>query len=157
MLHKEVLSCILKIQMSLRHKARSAAIQVLCSLLWRNTVLTDDVQKSMKEVKEEFFPQERENDFFESLIFGCIKNRSTAAPIIQKYAPKFTLDQLAAVDRTVLEMGLYELMHTQTPTAIVINEAVELAKEFGDDGTPKFVNGVLSSYIKDVEKNAESS
>ena len=141
--------------MSIRHKARSSAVQVLASVTWRNTVLTDDVQKTIENVKEEFFPQTRENEFFESLIFGVIKNRTELDAIIQNHAPKFKVVNLSAIDRVIIEIGMYELIHTKTPAPIVINEAVELAKEFGDEGTPRFVNGVLSTYFRkkgDAEK-----
>lgn len=131
--------------MSLRHKARSAGLQVLCSLAWRNQVLTDDVEKTIEAVKDEFFPQQREDDFFRELIFGVIKKRGEMDPKIQEKAPKFKIDKIAAVDRVLLEMGAYELCYTDTPLQVVINEYIELAKEFGDEGTPRFVNGVLSA------------
>jgi len=134
--------------MSIRHKARSAAVQVLASITWRNTVLTDDVKKTIEGIKEEFFPQTRENAFFESLVFGVIKNRTEIDAIIQKHAPKFKVVNLSAIDRVIMEIGMYELIHTETPAPIIINEAVELAKEFGDEGTPRFVNGVLSTYFR---------
>lgn len=136
--------------MSLRHKARSAALQVLCSLSWRNQVLTNDVEKTIEAVKDEFFPQEKENDFFRSLVFGVIKNRKDIDPQLQKKAPKFKIEKMSAVDRNILELGVYELQYTETPFQIVINEYIELAKEFGDEGTPRFTNGVLSAI---AEKN----
>ena len=50
-----------------------------------------------------------------------------------------------------MQMGMYEMMNTDTPAPIIINECVELAKEFGDEGTPKFVNGVLSAHLRTME------
>ncbi|HID92014.1 TPA: transcription antitermination factor NusB [Candidatus Gracilibacteria bacterium] len=138
--------------MSIRHKARSAAVQVLSSVTWRNTVLTDDVNKTIENIKEEFFPQTRENEFFESLVFGVIKNRTAIDELIQGYAPKFKVVNLSAIDRVIMEMGMYEMIHTTTPGPIIINECVELAKEFGDEGTPKFVNGVLSTHFRKIEE-----
>lgn len=137
--------------MSLRHKARSAGLQVLCSLSWRNQVLTDDVEKTIKAIKEEFFPQQREDDFFRELIFGVIKKRREMDPKIQEKAPKFKIDKIATVDRVLLEMGTYELHYTDTPLQVVINEYIELAKEFGEEGTPRFVNAVLSALSKPEE------
>ena len=141
--------------MSIRHKARSAAVQVLSSVTWRNTVLTDDVNKAIENIKEEFFPQTRENEFFESLVFGVIKNRTEIDELIQGYAPKFKVVNLSAIDRVIMEMGMYELIHTTTPAPIIINECVELGKEFGDEGTPKFVNGVLSAHFRKMEKTED--
>ncbi len=141
--------------MSIRHKARSAAVQVLSSVTWRNTVLTDDVNTTIRNIKAEFFPQTRENDFFESLVFGVIKNRTVIDTFIQEYAPKFKVVNLSAIDRVIIEMGMYELMYTNTPPAVIINECVELAKEFGDDGTPKFVNGVLSTHVRKTREQGQ--
>lgn len=138
--------------MSLRHKARSAAVQTLCSLQWRNQILTDDVNIAMKNIAEEFFPHTREKLFFDELVFGVVKHRTALDELIQKYAPKFKVSQLSAIDRVIMELGIYEMMHTKTPAPIIINECVELAKEFGDEGTPRFINGVLSSYLRSVEK-----
>ncbi len=138
--------------MSLRHQARSAAVQTLCSLQWRNQVLTDDVKKTMSEIQKEFFPSERESDFFEELVFGVIKKRSEIDPLLQEYAPKFKIANLSAVDRVIMQLGMYEMMNTETPPPIIINECVELAKEFGDEGTPKFVNGVLSAHLRKTGK-----
>lgn len=135
----------------IRHKARSAAVQVLTSLLLRSQVLTDDVESTIAVVKKEFFPQQKENDFFRDIVFGVIKNRKDIDPKIQKFAPKWPVSELPAIDRVILEISIYELLYTQTPSPIVINEAVELAKEFGDEGTPRFVNGVLSSVDKEKE------
>jgi len=89
--------------MSIRHKARSSAVQVLASVTWRNTVLTDDVQKTIENVKEEFFPQTRENEFFESLIFGVIKNRTELQFIFSKAILNFDRDYL--IDECI-ELGI---------------------------------------------------
>lgn len=135
----------------IRHKARVAAMQTLSLLIIRNQVLTNDVEKAIATIKSEYFPQNKENDFFRSLVFGVIKHRTHIDSLLQEYAPRWKISDLAAVDRAILEIGLYEMLYTQTPTAIIINEAVEVAKEYGDDGTSKFVNGVLSKANKEKE------
>jgi N utilization substance protein B len=68
--------------------------------------------------------------------------------IITKHAPEYPVDQLAIVDRNILRMALYELQHDQdVPIKVAVNEAVELAKTFGSDTAPRFVNGVLGSFL----------
>jgi N utilization substance protein B len=68
--------------------------------------------------------------------------------IIEQHAPAFPVDQMAPIDRTILRIGLYELVFTRDmPFKVSINEAVELAKTFGGDSTPRLVNGVLGSVV----------
>jgi N utilization substance protein B len=80
--------------------------------------------------------------------FGMIENIVDLQASLTKYAPDWPLDKIAPQDRAVLYLGIFELIHTDVPPAVVINEAVELAKEFGGMSSSKFVNGVLSSVNK---------
>jgi len=139
----------------IRHKARIAAMQALCTLIIRNQVLSDDVEKSIQTVEIEYFPQTKENDFFRSLVVGVIQKRSSIDNLIQKYAPRWKVSDLASVDRSILEIGIFEILYTSTPAAIVINEAVEVAKEFGEDNSSKFVNGVLAKVEKENSEKQE--
>ena len=140
----------------IRHKARIAAMQALCTLIIRNQVLSDDVEKSIQTVENEYFPQSKENDFFRSLVVGVIQKRSSIDDLIQKYAPRWKVSDLASVDRSILEIGIFEILYTSTPAAIVINEAVEVAKEFGEDNSSKFVNGVLAKVEKENPEKLEN-
>ena len=72
--------------------------------------------------------------------------------MIARHAPEFPIDQLALIDRNILRLGLFELgsKSADVPPKVVINEAVELAKLFGGDGTPRFVNGVLGAALNEV-------
>ncbi len=138
-------------QAGIRHKARIAAMQSLCTLIIRNQVLSNDVEKSIQTVEKEYFPQEKEKAFFRSLVTGVIKNRSAIDEHIKKYAPRWKISELASIDRSILELGIFEFFYTSTPVAIIINEAVEIAKEFGDENSFKFVNGVLSKIEKEED------
>lgn len=70
--------------------------------------------------------------------------------ILQPIAPEWPLDQIARIDRIILRMGAYELLHgEQVPPKVVINEAVELAKAFGGDNSSKFINGVLGTVLRE--------
>lgn len=128
----------------IRHKARIAAMQAVSILIIRNKVLTEDVNTVLNSLKEEHFPQQKEDDFFRSLVFGVVKNWTHIDEVLQKHAPRWKVKDLASVDRSILEIAIFEILYTDVPAPVVINEAVEIAKEFGDDGTPPFVNGVLS-------------
>ena len=80
------------------------------------------------------------------LVRGVIENRQRIDETIRRTAPAWPLDQIAAVDRNILRLAIYEiLIDNKVPMRAAINEAVELAKEFGGETSPKFINGVLGS------------
>ncbi len=84
--------------------------------------------------------------FTRDLITGVIKHQAELDELIQRYAPEWPVDQMAVVDRNVLRIAIYEFYISKaTPTKVAINEAVELAKLFGSDSAPRFVNGVLGA------------
>ncbi len=88
------------------------------------------------------------------LVSGVILHRAALDAIIATYAPEWPVDQLAIVDRNVLRMAIFEIgsKDADTPPKVVINEAVELAKRFGGDTSPRFVNGVLGSALAEAQQ-----
>ena len=93
--------------------------------------------------------------FAAELVNGVLTNKQILDDTIRRFAPAFPVDQLSSMDRNILRLALYEILISKTaPPKVVVNEAVELAKEFGADTSPKFVNGVLGSVISDTEKSA---
>lgn len=103
----------------------------------------------------------------ESLQQTDTKQFVPAQPIIEKieeldttilhYAPKHGLDTFNKMDLAILRQALYELKYTDTPPAVVVDEAVEISKEFGSEETPNFVHGVLGNYIDDTRKVTNDS
>ncbi|HSO27433.1 MAG TPA: transcription antitermination factor NusB [Anaerolineales bacterium] len=84
--------------------------------------------------------------FVERIVVGILPIVDELDAFIAEHAPEWPLDQVATVDRNILRIALWELaVYGKTPIKVVINEAVELAKEYGSDSTPRFVNGVLGS------------
>lgn len=84
--------------------------------------------------------------FTEQLVLGVIQHRADMDLLIAEYAPEWPLDQMAVIDRNILRMAIYEfLIDSSTPVKVAINEAVELAKLYGADSAPRFINGVLGS------------
>ena len=131
-----------------RHIARMVALQTLTALLVREK---DDVKKAeevFEYIKQEFSPELGQKDeFSRSLVLGVLKNRSDLDTEIKNRAPEWPLEKLSPIERSLLELGCYELLfEKETPLAVIINEWVDLAKEFGDETAGKFVNGVLSSF-----------
>jgi N utilization substance protein B len=85
-------------------------------------------------------------EFARQIIFGILPLTSTLDHLIARYAPEWPLDQIAAIDRNILRMALWEFaVFRETPIKVAINEAVELAKLYGSDSAPRFVNGVLGA------------
>ncbi|MGD0355051.1 MAG: transcription antitermination factor NusB [Dehalococcoidia bacterium] len=133
----------------LRHRARIIALQALFELEFAANSPDTILERT---VKEQEFKGEAA-DFAALLLHGVVDNRQLLDSTIARYAPTFPVDQLAPMDRNILRLALFEiLVNKKTPPKVAINEAVELAKEFSADTSPKFVNGVLGSVISELPK-----
>ena len=87
-------------------------------------------------------------EFAHALVEGVTAHRATLDEIIRQHAPEWPVEQLAIIDRNILRIALYELQYApDVPIKVAINEAVELAKTFGGDTAPRFVNGVLGAFL----------
>ena len=128
-----------------RTRARSLALQVLYESDIANHPPADVYRSRLEET-----PLSDElSDFARQIIFGVIALTGTLDRIIAKYAPEWPLDQIAAIDRNILRIALWEFaVYHDTPIKVAINEAVELAKQFGSDSAPRFVNGVLGALAE---------
>ena len=125
-----------------RTRARSLALQVLYEVDIANHPPADIYRSRLEDT-----PLSDElSDFARQIIFGVIPLTNTLDHIIAKYAPEWPLEQIAAIDRNILRMALWEFaVYHDTPIKVAINEAVELAKHFGSDSAPRFINGVLGA------------
>lgn len=102
---------------------------------------------------QEFGPGLEETDFIRRLVHGVKEKLSEIDKIVATAAPEWPINQVAAVDRNVLRLGLYELLfgnHDEVPPKVAINEAIELAKSFGGETSGKFVNGVLGTVYREI-------
>lgn len=131
--------------MKSRTRARSLALQVLYEV--------DITQHSPADVyKRRLEDTPLNNDlaeFARQIIFGVLPNAHSLDHAIEKYAPEWPFDQIAAIDRNILRMACWEFaVSRETPVKVAINEAVELAKIYGSDSTARFVNGVLGSLAE---------
>jgi N utilization substance protein B len=87
-------------------------------------------------------------EFANSLISGVRRNRPELDQLLSERADNWSLARMAATDRNVLRLGAFEILFTQTPAPVAINEALELAKRFGARQSAQFVNGILDRFIK---------
>jgi N utilization substance protein B len=125
-----------------RTRARSLALQVLYEVDIANHPPAEIFRLRLEES-----PLSNElSDFARQIIFGVLPLTSILDHLIARYAPEWPLDQIAAIDRNILRIALWEFAVLQeTPIKVAINEAVELAKLYGSDSAPRFVNGVLGA------------
>lgn len=125
-----------------RTRARSLALQVLYEV----DIANHPPAEVFKARLEETPLAEDLSEFTRKIIFGVLPLTNNLDALISKYAPEWPLDQIAAIDRNILRMALWEFgVFHETPIKVAINEAVELAKLYGSDSAPRFVNGVLGS------------
>lgn len=133
---------------SYRHLARTCVMQTLFSVEFRK----DDAKKLLDKILEEFAPKLTEKDFAYDTLKGVLKHQKEIRKIIQKFAPQWPVEKIARIDRAILEIGIYEIAFADdVPPVVAINESIEIAKHFGDDNSPKFINGVLSSVMKEYK------
>ena len=132
--------------MKVRRQARAAALQAL----YETDCAGHSPELALRQrIDEEELPADGA-EFARTLVAGVLEHRAALDAIISKHAPEWPVDQLAAVDRNILRLALYELMYMQdVPLKVAVNEAVELGKMFGSDTAPRFVNGVLGAFLQE--------
>jgi len=140
--------------MSSRHLSRSIAMQSLYE--WDFSGRKPEVLKGIIERNvKEFGPGLEDESFVWQLINGVVKYLPQLDKIIEKAAPEWPIEQITIIDRNVLRIGLFELLYAkreEVPPKVAINEAIELAKTFGGESSGKFINGVLGTVFKEMEK-----
>jgi N utilization substance protein B len=147
-----------------RHLGRIVALQTLYEYEFR--VQAEDTQVVLDEILQRNLARYEsaidDTDFVQELVNGVIEQQADLDSKIQPIAPEWPIEQIARIDRTVLRLGLYELLHRAdvVPPKVAINEAVELAKAFGSDNSSKFINGVLGTAYRtllgDTTENASA-
>jgi N utilization substance protein B len=145
-----------------RHLGRIVALQSLYEYEFR--VQSEDSTVSIEEILDRNLARYEsaidDKSFVQELVQGVLEQQADLDIQIQPIAPEWPIEQIARVDRTILRIGMYELIHRgdKVPPKVVINEAVELAKAFGSDNSSKFVNGVLgTAYRTLVEEVSNGS
>lgn len=134
-----------------RHLGRIIALQTLYEQDFRQECEDTDFRLDdvLKRNINRYHDMVEDRDFIQKTVHGVNAKRDELNAILQPIAPEWPISQIARMDRIVLQMGAYELLHNQDiPPKVVINEAVELAKAFGGENSSKFVNGVLGTVLK---------
>ncbi|HDZ5085689.1 TPA: transcription antitermination factor NusB [Campylobacter jejuni] len=129
--------------MATRHQVRQSVISLLYAfeLNSQNDVFVDEILDE-KKIRNE------QKKFTLNLYHGILDNLSNIDETLNSFLNDNQITALGHVERAILRLGAYELLFSDTPSAIVINEAIELAKELANDNSPKFINGVLDALVK---------
>lgn len=138
---------------SFRHLGREL---VLKTLLYEEFLTKEELQKMEDEehpidyIIDHFGKELPDTEFTKSLYGNVLVHTKEAKDLITQFAPDWPLDKIARIDKNIMVIGITEMLHSEVPPLVAINEAVELAKEYGDDSSSKFVNGVLSNIAHDI-------
>ncbi len=137
--------------MARRSRAREAALQLL---------FQEDLNPGVSEAAEMDFLFRKLNStdlvaFARSLLDGVRRNRAELDQLLEQAAENWSLARMAATDRNVLRLGAYEILYSDTPGRVAINEAVELAKRFGTSHSAQFVNGILDRLWNDYRRRTD--
>jgi N utilization substance protein B len=135
-----------------RRHSREVALQVLFAidLHAKKAGIRPPAQEVFDDVGSNFEMPEVNRAFAKELVCGVAENLEALDAVLTAAAKNWRLERMAVVDRNVLRMSAFELAHTVTPVEVVIDEAVRMAKRFGDDPSPAFVNGVLDKVARDL-------
>lgn len=134
-----------------RHQARRLAISIIYSSVVTNTsdpiLITEEIIETTKDgLQIDTFDQK----LLYSIIEGVNTQKKELMAIILKHSIDWALDKIYKIDLSILLSSVWEIKSENTPMKVVIDEAVELAKEFGETESPKFINGILAGVVKDL-------
>ncbi len=134
--------------MGARSKARKRALDVLYESELRGLAPLDVLAERLAQADPPI------SEYAVSLVEGVVANQDGIDALLTAYAVDWPLDRMPAVDRNVLRLGTYELLHTDVPEGVAISEAVELVTSLSTEESPKFVNGVLARVAQDRARAA---
>ncbi len=142
-----------------RHLGRIISLQSLYEYEFRLKAgdATADIDTIVAKNIEPYSKALGDTEFVYSLSKGVVSNMKKLDEELRPLAPEWPIDTIAAIDRNVLRIGLFELESRAVPPKVAINEAVELAKAFGSDNSSKFINGVLGTAFKELGLGEEGN
>lgn len=139
------------VRRSSRHRSREVALQVLYAVdIARREGREPAAQEVFDRVAANFEMPEGARSFAKELVCGCCERLAEVDRVIAEHSRNWRIERMAVVDRNVLRLVTFELMHLDTPAAVAIDEAVELARHFGSDNSPSFVNGIADAIARSL-------
>ena len=132
----------------MKQLTRSELREKIMTILYQINVYTiNKIEYNVDDIIKEVNPID--NEFVKDVVYGVVTKKEELDEIANKHLNKWTIDRLGNTDQAIIRMAIYELMYTETPGIVVINEAVELAKSFSDDDVKNMINGILDKIYKD--------
>ena len=133
-----------------RSELREVAMKVLYQIdILKNAKEEYDIEALVKEQLEV------KNNFVNELINGVLDNYKSIKKLANDHLNEWTIDRLSKVDKAILEIGIYELMYTKTPSIVSINEAIELSKRYSDEKVTKMINACLDKIYHENEETID--
>ena len=133
-------------------KNRSELREIIMKVLYQIEILNETkIEYKIEDlIKEQL---EVENEFVNETIAGIEKNKKEIIELDNRYLNDWTMDRLNKVDKAIMLLGTYELLYTDTPSVVAINEAIELSKEYSEEAVTKMINGVLDKIYHEEGKD----
>ncbi len=133
-----------------RNELREICIKVLYQIyILEKAKISYNIDELIKEQLE------IENEFLKEIINGVIKNQDSISNLANKHLIDWEIDRLSKVDKAILSIGIYELLYTDTPPIVAINEAVELSHKYSDDNVTKMINACLDKIYHEEDINGK--
>ncbi|HLG19703.1 MAG TPA: transcription antitermination factor NusB [Bdellovibrionota bacterium] len=140
--------------MSSRSRAREQALQILYLIDLAGT----PAEQALSMFRANFESNEEDFEFVKTLVQGVVTKKIALDALIESHSEHWRLSRMPRVDRNVLRIGAFELTGTpDVPTAVAIDEAIELGKKYGETRTPAFINGILDRISKEVRDGVRST
>ena len=128
---------------------RSELRKIIMTILYQISVYdSNKIKYDVKDVIKESLKVE--NEFVNEIVYGVLKNKTKIDEMANTYLKDWSIDRLGKTDGAILRMGIYEMLYTDTPDVVCINEAILLAKEYSDEKVKNMINAVLDGIMKDV-------
>ncbi|NLJ41668.1 MAG: transcription antitermination factor NusB [Clostridiales bacterium] len=129
--------------------SRKIAREVLMKLLYEKDIAGEYHQESLQSLIEEFKLNERDENYINQILSSMGSQQPAIDIFIEKYAKSWTMERMAKIDLAILRLSMYELLYRKDiPIGVSINEAVELAKKFGNEKSGAFINGILGNFTR---------
>lgn len=133
-----------------RNELREICVKVLYQVyILEKANISYDINELIKEQLE------IENEFLNEIINGVIKNQKDISKLANKHLIDWEIDRLSKVDKAILSIGIYELIYTDTPPIVAINEAIELSHKYSDDNVTKMINACLDKIYHEEDLNGK--
>ena len=129
---------------------RSELRKIIMTILYQISVYdSNKIKYDVKDVIKESLKVE--NEFVNEIVYGVLKNKTKIDEMANNYLKDWSIDRLGKTDGAILRMGIYEMLYTDTPDVVCINEAILLAKEYSDEKVKNMINAVLDGIMKNKD------